>query len=135
MKRLQSLLLFLFLALGAAACATTGSGNGGASPEQAALDQEYNQLKEKKAAIEKKTGAVRSKSKKLYKRATSLEKTRKLARKTSSALVPKGKSAAGKAYEAGPLKLDEKSARFDLTTGAGKAVSGGKAFTLTIKPR
>jgi hypothetical protein len=103
-------------------CATTSVEK---TPEQIALEKEYNNLEGKKQAIKKKEAAVKKQAKSLFSKATALENGAQLAGKKSMAVVPPGKSLPGTGVKLGPLKLDKKSASFKLSEGRATKRSKG----------
>ena len=122
LRRAAGVWATLFLIAGAGGCATT---QGDKTPEQIALEKEYNQQEAKVKAIKKTEASFKKKAKTLFSKATALEKKTGLAGKKSMAVVPSGKTLPGAGLKIGPVKLDKKKASFNLKEGSSKKVKKG----------
>ncbi len=128
-KLFLAALLLAFVGLGG--CATTGEQVSGA--EQEKLEKEYNALRAERDKIKGQAKKVSAQNPALYKKATALEKKRKIGSKKSICVVPAGQGASFQKLTLGPLKLDHKKKAFNVGKGATKKAASMNYYHCTLK--
>lgn len=125
-------LVFLLLAALLASCATSGSAE--KTPEQKALEDRYDRANQERSQIEGQKRQIFDSNVRLFQKAGSLEKKKKLA-SGSMAMAEGGKGKVKKGGVLGPVTFKRKSASFVIQEKGPGAGGDPILFPLDVKKR